>query len=129
MKIKNATSEQIRKALTIINKKYKGNVTFNRFDRTGNIYNVTLKVKNSRGRGARLGFYPTSTGKRRHLTSACWHVHGDFFDALLRINPEVVIRTADKKVDKWGGNWQDWNIGSMMSPMYYSEACECYKWL
>ena len=31
-------------------------------------------------------------------------------------------------IDKNGGNWQDCDIGSIMSPQMYSEACEC-SWI
>jgi len=86
---------------------------------------VTLRVKDSHGKGAKLSYPNPSTGRQRHLINACWHVHGYFFEALLEINENIVIKTAGRTVDKNGGNWHDWNIGSMMYPMYYSEACDC----
>lgn len=85
----------------------------------GTRYAVTLKVKDSHGKGAKIGY------SGRHTVNACWHVHGDFFDALLDLNPEIVIKTLNRTIDKKGGNWHDWNIGSIMYPRFYSEACEC----
>lgn len=119
MIIKNVTSVAIRKALARANKKYQSNLTFNRFDIYGRSYRVTLKVLSSNGKGARRGF----TGRR--MISACWHAHGHFFDALLSLYPEAIIVTGTHKITRDGGNWQDRNIGSIVSPMYFSDACQC----
>lgn len=120
---RNSTGYELTKALEIINQKYNNNVIFNREPEniSSNSVRFTLKVKNSSEIGARRGFIP----RGRKMTSACWHVHGDFFEALLSINPKAVIKAGPKTIDINGGNWQDWNIGSIMQPMYYSEACEC----
>ena len=130
MKVMNVTQAQLDKALETINKKYKGNVIWNRFD-VGNqkhtTFNLTLRVTSSKGLGARLGPYPYGGGNRRHLVAACWHVHGDFFDTVLKINPDAVIRVATHKIDINGGNWIDRNIGSQVMLMMYSDACECYE--
>ena len=75
--------------------------------------------KNSKGSGAKLGF----TGRRTIL--ACWHAHGHFFEALLNIAPHAVITVATYKITIDGGNWIDKQIGSIMQPLYYSEACLC----
>jgi len=117
---RNTTEQALYKALAIINKKYSGNVIFNRKpDPVGKAFRFTLKVKNSRGKGAKIGF----TGRR--TPHACWHVHGDFFDALIKLSPKSVITSAGHKVSSSGGNWQDWNIGSMASPKMFSESCDC----
>jgi hypothetical protein len=112
-----------RRALDIVNAKYDGNVTFKSID--GNRF--TLKVKDFKGPGHRLhtqyGF-DGFIGQKRS-SHACWHVHGDFFDALFTVNPDAVIRAGAKKITKDAGNWEDWNIGSQMAPIYYSESCEC----
>ncbi len=114
----------MNRALAIVNQKYNGNIEFNRFSHEGNGFRFTLRVINSRLPGARLGF----TGK--HLINACWHVHGNFFDALLNIYGHAKIKTAKRTIEKTAegqiiGNWEDWNIGSIMEPLYYSEACNC----
>lgn len=107
--------QDLEKALDIINKKYQGNITFNRLDNKG----FTLKCKDSKKPGHRRGY----SGRR--LISACWHVHGDFFDALFEIKPEAIIISLGEKITRFYGNWQDRNIGSMMYPLYLSEACDC----
>jgi predicted ester cyclase len=126
MIIKNVTKSQLYATLNLINEKYDNNVDFNRFEQLSETrFRVTLRVKDSKKAGHRLGFSVTSKGNHRRLTSACWHVHGDFFEQLLYINSNAVIRTASGIIDKNGGNWIDRNIGSLMNPLMYSEACEC----
>jgi ABC-type taurine transport system substrate-binding protein len=120
MKARNTNRNEMEKALAVVNKKYKGNIQWKRFE-DGKTINFTLTVKSSKGPGGRIGF----TGRR--VAAACWHVHGDFFDALFGINPAAVIVSMGERISINGGNWQDKNIGSQMNPMYYSEACECNR--
>lgn len=129
MIIKNVTKNELEYALRLLNKKYKENIVWNRFDKLNNVGNrfaITLRVKDSHKIGARLGYMVNKKGNRRHLINACWHVHGDFFDLLLKINSDVEIKAEGRIINKYGGNWQDSNIGSLMNPLMYSEACECY---
>jgi len=130
--IRKATKEQIDQALHMTNGLFDGNVIFNRFDATGKNFNVTLKVQNSKGLGARLGFpvYDWATKcmikKGKHMSAACWHVYGTFFDNLLSLNENIEIVSNGVKITSINGmNWQDRNIGSQAFPLYYSEACEC----
>ena len=125
MIIKNVSGEDLSKALAKVNEKYDNNVIWNNYQKEGNRFRVTLRVIDSHGKGARLSQSTTSKGNRRHLISACWHIHGDFFDELLNINQNAIIQTSITTIDKHGGNWTDRNIGSMINPLYYSEACEC----
>jgi len=123
-----ATRQELEQALVMVNKRYDGNVIWNNFEslnQSGTRFRVTLRVKDSHGKGAKLGHPHYKTGNSRHLINACWHIHGYFFEALLEINPEISIKSAGRTVDKNGGNWVDWDIGSMMYPRYFSEACEC----
>jgi hypothetical protein len=124
MIVKGLSIEELKRCLEIVNIKYDGNVDFNTLKTEGKGIRFTLRVKNSRGKGARL-----SQHNGRHLINACWHVHGDLFDIILKEYPSATITTADKKVYSVNGtimnNWIDWNLGSMMEPMYYSDACEC----
>lgn len=136
MKYRKCTIEDLQRALNTINPKYGDNIAFNRLDSNG----FTLRVKDSKKAGHRLGqpkFLGFDKGidyaKRRRLPYACWHVHGDFFDALFTIQPEAEIVSSGSlanplpvnKITKGQGNWQDWNIGSRKYPYYMSEACEC----
>jgi len=116
-----ASIEQLNKALKAINKQYKGNIIYNREPEqiSKNRVSFTLKVKDSNKTGARRGH----TGRK--MISACWHVHGDLFDALFKIKPDVLILAGTQRITAEHGNWIDRNIGSIMSPLYYSEACIC----
>jgi hypothetical protein len=131
MKIRNVTKSQLYAALNLINEKYQNNITFNRIEQKGNIFHVTLRVVNANqkkgaiaGRKLNQSWIENQSGIKSG-TSACWHVHGDFFETLLYIAPNAIIDTMLGRIDKNGGNWQDRNIGSIMNPIYYSEACEC----
>ena len=126
MIFKNVTENEMYQALELINKKYDNNILFKSGParKSKNQITATLTV-NSTKDGA-LGYRRGHTGRK--LAAACWHVHGDFFDALIDINPAAVIITGMNRkqvINKYGGNWQDVNIGSMMQPMSYSEACDC----
>jgi len=130
MKAKKVSQQEMEKALEIVNEKYQGNVKWNRFDKNGNGFNFTLKVKDFKAPGHRLHIryddpFKTCIQKTHRSSHACWHVHGDFFDALFSINPNAVIYSNGNKITKDEGNWQDRNIGSQMFPVYYSESCEC----
>ena len=53
-------------------------------------------------------------------------MHGNFFEKLFEISPEAIIYSSwAGKITNHSGNWQDKNIGGIMNPMYYSDACEC----
>lgn len=120
MKAKNTNTQEMHQALAAINEKYEGNIKFKRFD-DGKTINFTLTVINSKAKGGRYN-HMTS----RYISAACWHVHGDFFEALLAINDNaVIISGGTLKIDKTGGNWTDRNIGSVAHPMMYSDSCLC----
>jgi len=117
---KNVTKEELEQALDSINVLYDNNVCWNRPpEKKGRGWLFTLRVHSSKGPGHRLGY----TGRR--MASACWHVHGEFFDALLKINPDAVITTCRHTINSAGGNWADYNIGSQWRTLYASAACEC----
>ena len=135
VEIRNVTKEEIEKALMNTNQYFNDNVIFNRFERVGKNFQVTLKVKNSKEPGHRRGFafdpFPNIV-KGKRLASACWHVWGVFFDELIDINNNAIIisacgRNGKQKIDKTGGNWQERDVGSQMSPMYLSDLCDCYE--
>ena len=132
MKAKFCTTDDLYKALEIVNQKYEGNITFNRSpEPRGKHLIFTLRVKDSKQVGHGRGF---SFGDRpaKRLTSACWHVHGDFFDALIKeVNQDAVIVIGDKQIYKQSyntfvtGNWEDYQRGSNWNPVYASELCDC----
>ncbi|MFA5321948.1 MAG: hypothetical protein WC373_04685 [Smithella sp.] len=116
----NATFDELEKALVIVNKIYHGNVMFDRLDGASkNRRNFTLRVKDSSGQGARRGF------AHQRMINACWHVHGNYFEALFKVNPAIWIATCGRRITNTSGNWIDRNIGSIARPLYYSEACDC----
>ena len=129
--------DELNKALKIINKTYKKNIVFKEtpeaVNAKGTAFKFGLRAIDCKKSGGRLGQphagWTTRSGKeykQRHIGGcACWHVHGEFFEALLNINPEAVIHAGAHKITSEGGNWEDWNIGSMSEPFYYSEACNC----
>lgn len=120
MIIKNANAEQICQALEVINETYNKNICFNNFKREGQRYRITLRVRNSRLAGARR------SGTGRRTVSACWHVHGDFFDQLLKINPNAIINlSSGLKINKDHGNWIDIELGSIYNRVYMSDLCDC----
>lgn len=124
MYIKNVTQKDLDKALKIVNKKFSNNVIWNNFKQLSkNRFQITLRVKSSKEPGHRVSAKSFPTDKQKRLISACWHVHGEFFDAL----PKDAEIRARNLVIKPGDAWNDCNIGSMMFPTYFSEACECSK--
>lgn len=139
MIVRRTNLEELEKALKTINRdKYEDNLEFRRIEYVsksrggGETWRLTLKPKNSRGPGGRISVMGIVWGEGiRHVSAVCWHGHGDFFDALLSINPHAVFNVAgNRKIyvnlhAEVVGNWEDRNIGSIMYPMYYSEACHC----
>lgn len=118
------TPEEVTGAINATSEVFDYNVIPNRFDiyqtRNGYRVEVTLKVKDSNGPGARIGH----TGRR--MINACWHVYGEFFEELMLINPAVSISQCGQLVTK-DNNWTDRNIGSSARPLMYSDACKCKK--
>ena len=76
----------ISEAIEATSAKYDNNIKANRFDAVRVTYEVTLKCKSSRGKGAKI------TPQGRHLISCCWHVWGTFFEELFKLNPAIKIR-------------------------------------
>lgn len=129
MEARNSSIQDLNEALAIVNKQYQGNVTWNREpEQNGRLVRFTLRVKNSKGPGHRLSFPRAFQGGKQHrMVSACWHVHGHFFEALFQVNPNAVVMTGSdrKRITADSGNWQDRKVGSRAYPMMFSELCEC----
>jgi hypothetical protein len=127
MIIKNVYSQSIRNAIAKINEKYDGNIITREFETIGRSrsgylkFKVKLAVKDSRGAGSGVSF----SGRR--TATPCWHVHGEFFDAL----PD----TAVIEINSWklgrivtypGDEWQDELIGDKYHGYkLVSELCDC----
>ena len=139
MLIKNTNISELTEALVKVNEKYDGNVKFNEIEaqnQAGTRFRLTLQVVNAKGPGHRVGFthstWTTRSGKpykARRLIYACWHVHGDYFDCLFDINPKVEIRVGGQGKNvvykSKADNWEDFDVGSRMSPTMLSELCDC----
>lgn len=116
----NASMENLDRAMLEVNKLYADNIRFKNIKRINrDRVRFTLSIHNSRNPGARR----SPSGRR--VAAACWHVHGCFFDALLSVNPNAFILTCRNRIDRCGGNWVDYNIGSIANPMRASAACNC----
>jgi len=125
MLVRNASIYDIGKALRLTNEEFDRNITFRRLDFAGRTrqggekYTVTLTVNDSKESGARR----SNTGRR--ISAACWHAYGTFMDNLPSGSEIVTSTSIGRTVKSPGDRWVDWNIGSRMYPMYYSDACEC----
>lgn len=89
-------------------------------DSDRNRFRATITVRDSAGSGASW-----NPGANRRISAACWHVHGLFFAILIRIDPNATIRTFAGTIDRDGGNWRDFDRGSIMKPSRASEWCHC----
>jgi hypothetical protein len=115
-----ATKEQLNQALNFVNLKFDNNVQFKEIKQiSSKRVNFTLRVKNSSGTGAKIGY------SGRKTISACWHVHGYFFEYLFLQYPEIYIISQGKKLTDNSDNWQDQNIGSQFRPLMFSDSCNC----
>lgn len=122
MVISNITRNELERALEEVNKRYDNNIIWNNFqslNKKGTRFRVTLRVRDSKGKGARRGI----SGRR--LVSACWHVHGHFFEELFKLNPDVIIHTRGRIIEFPSSIWIDIDVGSLISPVFMSELCDC----
>ena len=125
----NFSKEQLEAALAVVNVRYSGNVRLIHGTVAKAWRRFTLRVNSSKGPGAKISM--TSFGDRRSV-AACWHVHGDFFDALWNleggsVGAYYVEAGRVGRMHGRGDNWQDFNIGSQYRPVRFSESCECTR--
>jgi hypothetical protein len=111
----NVDRQIVLKAIENVNKVRGYQIELNRNDYKGKWFNFTLKSKS----GVK-GSCVSVTGRK--LACASWHAHGYVFDEIFKLVPTAIIHSLGQKIDKYGGNWQDKNIGSMNNPKYYSET-------
>jgi len=116
--IRNVTRRQIHDAIGATAMVFSDNIAPNRFDTlpNGTTHYVTLKVVDSHGAGARVGF----TG--RAMAHACWHVYGVFFDELFIINRNATVLAMGRRITAYEGNWIDTPCGQRRM---YSDMCRC----
>lgn len=131
MIIRNVTREELNWALALTNNRFDNNLKFKRLEQIkgrtragGEKWNVILTVRYCRGKGGR--YYPESN---RHVTAACWHAHGCFYDALPRGRGIEIVTSAGGNYNtiervkvRPGQVWLDWrgNGGTRMSA-----CCHC----
>lgn len=93
-------------------------------------YESGANLKHLNGMSA-AGARKSWTGRR--LTAACWHAYRDVMLGIFEVNPNARVYTAMAKyvgLDGFQANYPrtaDQNIGSMMTPAYMPELCECEK--
>ena len=103
---------------------------------------VTLYEINCNGTGFRFQLkpFPTNDGRNywqrynhtheRKVWAVCWHGHKAFYDEVFKINPGATIITAiaryngEQNYQETFGATGDKNIGSMMEPCAYRDACD-----
>ena len=105
----------VQTAISAVNEKYGYQLELNRDEYKGKWFHFTIKSKSGIP-GSRTSY------SGRKLAAASWHAHGYLFATILDIEPDAVIVSLGKTINAEGGNWQDWNCGSMMEPIFMSET-------
>lgn len=122
---RNTNINELQAALNSANRNFDGNLAFKTFAPKGRGISFTLTVKSSKGKGGRRGH----TGRR--IAAACWHGHASVLKALFGLNPAAKVISCRAVYDgqaDFEGKFEatgDANIGSMMSPLAYRDACDC----
>ena len=120
MYAKKCTISELVEAMERVNINYHNQVIWNcPPTHTPHGIKFTLKVTHNKA----VGHGISQSG--RQMATACWHVHGNFFDRLFDVNPNAVIFSRGLKITKEYGNWGDYNVGSQMNPQFASQQCEC----
>ncbi len=88
-----------------------------------------------RGFAFTLGLVGETWRRRSHLgrrvAAVCWHGHRAFMQTLFHYAPNARLKSAAVQYDGHLEFWAkhnatgDRNIGSMMEPMAYRDACDC----
>ena len=122
MKISHCVESDLQQALQVVNSEFDFNISLKCTKETssGHTYRIRLATLNY----DKPGWRRSVSGRR--MKWACWHVWGDFLDALGKINPSAKFKCrAGKTISVRLHNWDDWNCGSYNSPKYMSECCDC----
>ncbi len=100
---------------------------------------VGVRLQNVRPNGTGTAFTLALDGERyrrrshtgRKIAAVCWHGHYDFFREVYTQNEEATIITAQARYNNRADfeysaeTTGDNNIGSMVEPMAYRDACDC----
>lgn len=93
----------------------------------GKGWRFTLRPRSTKGQYARRSY----TGRR--VNAVCYHGHYIVMQWLFRDAPDAILISTHARYNGAGDFYRlaegvgDVNIGSMMQPMSYREACDCYK--
>lgn len=142
MKFIGVAREQLDAALAEVNRKYNGNIVFEWRDLVDHTrrdgreeWRVKLKTLDSRAYGSRRSIVLAPHDRNsRYIPAACWHVHGEFFDALGRLAPEAeMIGSAGafgaqgRRCRVAAHGWVDHLTANAYDGVYASDACDCAK--
>ena len=115
MKVKGITVKQLNECLQKVNKEHGYKLIYNREpEQKGNYIHFTIRSEKSGIPGARTSW------SGRNMVSASWHSHGYLFDNIYDLNPDAIIVCGRTRYECKDDNWQDYNIGSIMQPCYFS---------
>ena len=114
----------IHAALAVCNAKQGDNIMIKNLRKDGRGYRFTITVKDSSKQGARRSY----TGRR--IAAACWHAYRDLILALFDLGCERVqsCRADWHSRDHFLTTYEvtgNENIGSILQPLCYADACEC----
>jgi hypothetical protein len=122
------SKEDLERALVKVNKKYENNICFHPdTDLESKPLNFRLWTKSYDKPGYKVNTWQYSYGWSKNCKrhpSACWHVHGHFFEALFEINPNAKVYSNGTAITKDEGNWIEQNGGVTISN---DETCNCYQ--
>ncbi len=125
MKLYNVPSDDLRSiVLEVSQNQYNGNLRFNNFDPRKAFVNFTLRVSNSKGKGAK------NSASGRRTVSACWCAHRAvmrvIFDRFPNARLVSAIATYNGKADfdQKHIDTRYHNVGSIMYPATMGELCE-----
>jgi hypothetical protein len=140
MIIRNVTEQDLYWALAQVNGIHDNNIVFKKCEqipgrtRQGDEkWSVILTVRSCYASGGR--YYPKS---RRHVSAACWHAHGRFFDCLPRDQGVIIVtsmggnyNTQSRTKVAPGERWSDWIVSRRVTNRgrkvrtFASDCCHC----
>ena len=96
-----------------------------------NCFRVRLLKNKDYKNYQRIGFYNNKDGSLRKINAICWHGYRDFINELYTINENLRIVSAQATylnkedfLNKYPDTAYN-NIGSIIKPMNYADACLC----